>query len=193
MKTITIPKRFGYPTLDITINGKEYTVKSGEEITVEDSVAEAIQNAIMLEPKIGRNISRLAQLVAGNITEVKREELEGITKMFAYTFFNYESLKSVELPDSVTTLGFSVFYKCSALKSVVFGSGISTIGNNVLAECASLQKVTMRTATPPTIQEGTFANVPASCVFEVPSDALEAYKSAPYWSVLASQIVATDE
>ena len=46
MKTITIPKRFGYPTLDIMVNGKVYTVKSGEEITVEDNIAEAIENAI---------------------------------------------------------------------------------------------------------------------------------------------------
>ena len=51
MKTITIPKSFGYPTLDVTVNGKVYTVKSGEEITLEDHIAEAIENAIALEPK----------------------------------------------------------------------------------------------------------------------------------------------
>jgi hypothetical protein len=51
MKTITIPKRFGYPTAKITANGKEYILKSGEEITVEDHIAEIIENAIALEPK----------------------------------------------------------------------------------------------------------------------------------------------
>ncbi len=193
MKTITIPKKYGFPTLDITVNGKEYTVKSGEEITVEDHIAEAIENAIALAPKFERYLGRLAQYASGSITEVKREELEGITKMFAYTFFNYESLKSVELPDSVTTLGFSVFYKCPNLKSVVFGSGISTIGNNVLAECTGLQKVTIRAMTPPTIQEGTFSNVPTTCVFEVLSEALKAYKSASGWSKIANQIVAIEE
>ncbi len=193
MKTITVPKKYGYPTLGITVNGKEYTVKSGEEITVEDSVAEAIENAIALAPKHERYFSRLAQYASGSITELKSEELDGTTKMFAYTFFNYESLQSAEVPDSVTTLGFSVFYKCPALKSVVFGSGISSIGNNVLAECAGLQKVTIRAMTPPTIQEGTFANVPTTCVFEVPSEALSAYKSASFWSKIANQIVAIEE
>lgn len=51
MKKITIPKRFGYPTVDITINGKEETFQSGVEISVDDSIAEAIENAIGLEPK----------------------------------------------------------------------------------------------------------------------------------------------
>ena len=51
MKSITIPERFGYPTLEITINGKEQTFSSGVEIEVEDSVAEAIENAIALAPK----------------------------------------------------------------------------------------------------------------------------------------------
>lgn len=51
MKTITIPKRFGYPTAKITANGKEYILKSGEEIAVEDHIAEIIENAIALEPK----------------------------------------------------------------------------------------------------------------------------------------------
>ena len=44
-KTIIIPKRFGYPTLDIVVNGKVYTVESNKEIVVEDHVAEAIENA----------------------------------------------------------------------------------------------------------------------------------------------------
>ena len=51
MKTITIPVRLGYPTVDIEINNKTYTFKSGEEITVDDYVAEVIENAIALAPK----------------------------------------------------------------------------------------------------------------------------------------------
>jgi hypothetical protein len=51
MKTIIIPTRFGYPTLDLYINGRKSTFKSGEEISVEDSVADVIENAIALTPK----------------------------------------------------------------------------------------------------------------------------------------------
>jgi hypothetical protein len=191
MKTITIPE-YKNPFI-VVINNNVYQYKGGETIEVPDEVAEAIEDALELVPKPKRYLSKFAQFVEGNITEVKREELDGITKIFAYMFFNYESLKSVEIPDSVTALGFSVFYKCPALKSVVFGRGISTIGNNVLAECTGLQKVTIRAMTPPTIQEGTFANVPTTCVFKVPSGALSAYKSASGWSKIANRIVAIEE
>lgn len=51
MKTITIPKSFGYPTVDIVVNNIRYTVKSGEQVTVDDHVAEVIENAIALAPK----------------------------------------------------------------------------------------------------------------------------------------------
>lgn len=51
MRTIIIPKRLGYPTAEIIANGRHYTLKSGEEISVEDHIAEIIENAIRLEPK----------------------------------------------------------------------------------------------------------------------------------------------
>ena len=51
MKTITIPKSFGYPTLDIVINNEKHTLKSGVEITVDDRIAEVIENAAALAHK----------------------------------------------------------------------------------------------------------------------------------------------
>jgi hypothetical protein len=51
MKTIIIPKRFGYPTADITINGIEHTFNTGVEIEVDDHLAAVIENAIALAPK----------------------------------------------------------------------------------------------------------------------------------------------
>jgi hypothetical protein len=51
MKNITIPKKFGYPTVNITVNGIEYTLETGVEIEVDDHVAEVVDNALALEPK----------------------------------------------------------------------------------------------------------------------------------------------
>lgn len=65
MKTITIPKRFGYPTMEIIANGKRYEFKSGEEITIEDHLAEIVENAIKLEPKpMANGYSKIATVVA---------------------------------------------------------------------------------------------------------------------------------
>jgi hypothetical protein len=46
-KTITIPERFGYPTVDITINGKVQTFASGVAIDVEESIWSSIANQIV--------------------------------------------------------------------------------------------------------------------------------------------------
>ena len=57
MKVIIIPKSMGYPTVDIWVNGKEYTFPSGVEITVDAYLAEVIENAIALAPKEGERPS----------------------------------------------------------------------------------------------------------------------------------------
>ena len=65
MKTITIPKKFGYPTMEVIANGKHYTLKSGEAITIEDNLAEVIENAIRLEPKTNPSgYSKIATVIA---------------------------------------------------------------------------------------------------------------------------------
>lgn len=51
MTTLTIPTKFGYPKANIYLNGKKYTFKTGEEITVEDNIAEIVEKAIALAPK----------------------------------------------------------------------------------------------------------------------------------------------
>ena len=216
MRTITVPKKYGYPTLDITVNGKEYTVKSGEEIEVEDHVAEAIENAVALAPKFGRALNRLAQFVEGSITEVKGEELDGITTISPCRFYNYDGLKSIVIPDSVTSIGFTAFGNCDALMNVYIGNGVKTIGynafeyckaltsieiprsvtilgSNVFKDCTGLKKVILRPMSPPSITTDTFLNVSSTCVFEVPVEALDTYKTAANWSKIANQIVAITE
>lgn len=187
MKTITIPKRFGYPTLDITVNGKVYTVKSGEEITVEDSVAEAIENAIALAPKVGMSRNKIAQLAEGSITELSMSDLEGIETIAYYAFAYCKSLKSIEIPDNVKSIGNSVFTSCEGLKSVRFGdnSRLDSIGNNVFNGCKNLSSVHLP-QTPPTIANiNAFASINADCVFYCKTQAsLAAYKKAPIWSTL---------
>ena len=218
MKTITIPTKFGYPKFDMYINGKKYTLTSGEEITVEDYVADVVENAIALAPKPERHFGRFAEFVSGNITEVKSVELEGITNISRCAFYNYDSLISIEIPDSVTSIGNEAFSDCSKLKSITFGensqlasiegyvfykcllltnitipNSITSIGSAAFSNCTGLKRITIKAKTPPNIKADTFSNVPTDCIFEVPSDAVEAYKTADVWSGVANQIIATKE
>lgn len=193
MKTITIPKRFGYPTLDVTVNGKVYTVKSGEEITIEDHIAEAIENAIALEPKQGRNKSRLALFIEGSLSVVTESDLEGIEAISPYAFYNNDNITSVGIPSGTKIISEGVFSYCNKLNHVLIPESVTHIGEKAFSNCANLKRVTLKAAMPPSIQSDTFVSVPTTCAYEVPAESVEAYKSAPYWSAIANQIVAIKE
>lgn len=187
MKTITIPKRFGYPTLDITVNGKVYTVKSGEEITIEDHVAEAIENAITLEPKPKRYLGKLAQLANGTLPEITVKDLDGVETIVEYAFRNCYSVASIEIPDTVKSVGKSSFLGCTNAKSVRFGdnSKLESIGANAFEWCNNLLRVYLP-PTPPALENiNAFSDISAKCVFCCKTQAsLEAYKKAENWSTL---------
>ncbi len=164
MKTIIIPKRFGYPTLDITVNGKVYTVKSGEEITIEDHLAEAIENAMALVPKAGRNKSKIAMLADGVITDITIDDLEGVEKIAFYAFAHCYSLESVEIPGTVKNIKNSAFDSCTNLNRVYLPEIPPTLGD-----------------------PNAFNGVKDTCVFYCKTKAsLEAYKAALNWRVLTS-------
>ena len=53
-------------------------------------------------------------------------------------FEGNENLKSVKLPDSVSSIGDSAFYNCTALTDIPLPDSIWTIGNYAFANCAGL-------------------------------------------------------
>lgn len=187
MKTITIPKRFGFPTVDIYVNNKPYTFNSGEEITVDDHVAEVIENAIALEPKQGRYKSKLAQLIEGSLTEITASDLDGIETIVSSAFSYCRSLISLEVPCSVTRIGTSAFYSCGELERVRFGDNIKleSIGASVFEWCEKLTSVYLPETPPILANTNAFANINSACVFYCKSQAsLDAYKAAANWSTL---------
>ena len=56
-----------------------------------------------------------------------------------HAFSGCLSLKSVDIPDSVTTLGKGCFMSCSELESVTVGKGVKTIPENCFHSCTSLK------------------------------------------------------
>lgn len=185
MKTISIPT-YNNPFI-VKINNNEYIYKGGETIEVPDEVAEAIENALALEPKPKRYLSKLAQLAEGSITEITASELEGIETIVYYAFGQCYSLESIVIPDSVKSISNSAFIGCKNLKSVKFGnnSKLESIGANVFEWCSSLAKIYLP-ITPPTLANvNAFASIKTGCVFLCKTQAsLDAYKAAQNWSTL---------
>ena len=58
-----------------------------------------------------------------------------------YAFEGCESLKSVAIPDSVTSIGDDAFSGCTSLTSVVIPEGVTSIGDRVFRGCESLTSV----------------------------------------------------
>lgn len=58
------------------------------------------------------------------------------------TFYQCKSLKSIEIPETVQTIGNYAFEYCSSLKEVVLPDSVKSIGTYSFAYCSSLESVT---------------------------------------------------
>ncbi|MDR0920167.1 MAG: leucine-rich repeat protein, partial [Oscillospiraceae bacterium] len=68
---------------------------------------------------------------------IQGQEVVGI----ANAFTNKLALKSVIIPEGVTSIGDSAFTGCTSLETVVIPEGVISIGNNAFAQCLSLKTV----------------------------------------------------
>ena len=161
MKTIQIPTTSN-PFI-VNINNHAYQYRAGETAEVPDEVAEAIEDALELEPKPKRYISRIAQLAEGSLTELTAEDLGGIS-----------------------VLSNCAFYGCSGLMKATIPKGIATIATNAFGSCWRLACVYLPETPPILADVNAFTNIQPKCVFYCKTqESLDAYRAAANWSTLA--------
>lgn len=186
MKTIQIPTNSNPFT--VNINNQVYQYRAGETVEVPDEVAAAIEDALELEPKPERYLSRIAQLANGTLPEITASDLEGIETIVYYAFGHCYSLKSVEIPDSVVSLKEYAFSACDKIKSVRFGanSKLESIGIKAFSWCSNLEKFYLPVNPPELADINVFESASKNCVFYCKTqESLDAYKAAANWSTLA--------
>jgi hypothetical protein len=66
-----------------------------------------------------------------------------VTKISDGLFYNCWSLKSVNIPSAVTSIGRQAFYKCVALTSIDIPSAVKSIGQGAFSYCKKLTSVTV--------------------------------------------------
>ena len=57
------------------------------------------------------------------------------------TFEGCETLTSITIPNSVTSIGELAFFGCSSLTSITIGNGVTSIGEEAFYGCEALQTI----------------------------------------------------
>ena len=89
-------------------------------------------------------------------------------------------LTAVNIPNSVTTIGYQTFWGCSSLTTVNIPNSVTTIDEDAFMDCPSLYDVYCYATTPPRCENSCFINY--SATLHVPAASLAAYRAAPVWS-----------
>jgi len=73
---------------------------------------------------------------------VKTVEISNsVTSIGSWAFFGCSGLTSVIIPNSVTSIGSSAFSGCSGLTSVIIPNSVTNIGNSAFLDCSGLTSV----------------------------------------------------
>ena len=94
---------------------------------------------------IGSNVTRIGEGAFSNYCEtvISITIPDSITSIGSYAFAYCTSLTSVTIPNSVTLIGNEAFRNCTSLKSVTIGNSVTSIGKETFRYCSSLTSVTI--------------------------------------------------
>lgn len=156
-------------------------------ITIPDSVTS-------VGTSVFRDCDNLAAFYGKFVSEDNRCLIvSGSLKAFAPA-----GLTEYEISKNITSIVRCAFYGCSNLTSITIANTVTRIGNLAFAMCNRLKTVYCEATTPPTGGEYMFSHYytndhsPIGCTIYIPAEAVNAYKSAGYWSNYADYIVGYD-
>ena len=131
-----------------------------------------------------RNCTSLTSLTFGN----------RVTSIGIEAFYNCESLISVTIGNSVTVIGSRAFSECRSMTSVTIPKSVIMIESAAFSECPSLTSVYCKATTPPNTGNNNyiFYNNASTRKIYVPTESVDAYKSANGWNEYEANIVGYD-
>ena len=120
--------------------------------------------------------------VQNSITRAVIEE--GVERIGTDAFYGFDHLASVEIPNTVTSIGVSSFYG-TALTSVEIPAGMKSIEPGAFLGCSNLATVNVYASS---CDAGLQPFPLSNCKLYVFADRVEYYKTADYWKEYASKI-----
>ena len=121
------------------LKGKDYELTEEDKLELAGRIQNSINEAECIP--LGTATNPLAKFIERTATEITAEDLEGVTAIGSYAFYEYDKLTSIDVPDSVTSIESSAFSGCSGLTSVRIGNGITSIKSNVFYGCTALTDI----------------------------------------------------
>ena len=104
-----------------------------------------------------------------------------VTTIGGLAFYCDHKVTSIRMPNTITTIKNNAFIYANELKTVYFPSSIEVIEGFVFYDNASLTTLFCLVPSPPYPIDGTAGPIEETVTLYVPSESLDAYKSAPYW------------
>lgn len=162
--------------------------------------------------------NKVLKIAADNASySITTEDLAGATKITDYAFYDRSKLTSIEMPNTITSIGKQSFYNCDAMTSVVLSNKVKTIGERAFYGCKKLTTLVFPSTLTsisnyafqnctgmtyydftactgvPTLGTTVFSGIPSTCKIAVPMDLLAEWKVATNWSTYSSNIVGVGE
>ena len=116
----------------------------------------------------------------------------GVTEIGWGAFMYCTSLESVTISEGVTSIGDLVFDGCTSLTSITIPDSVTSIGEYAFYGCSSLAEVYCKPTTPPIGGNFMFYDNASGRKIYVPTESVDAYKTANYWSDYKSYIYGYD-
>ena len=105
-----------------------------------------------------------------------------ITTIGNCAFMSCTQLTDVVVPNSVTSIGYQAFMSCSHLESVTLGSGLTSIQFYTFKSCPLLTSITCLATVPPEISSNTFTDGQySSATLYVPRGTKSTYQETYNW------------
>ena len=117
---------------------------------------------------------------------------DSVTEIGSAAFLGCVTLTSVTIPEGVTEIGSQAFSVCTSLTSVTIPASVTSVSYLAFAYCSSLKEVYCKPTTPPTGDDLMFYDNASGRKIYVPTESVDAYKSAECWSDYADYIEGFD-
>lgn len=171
----------------------KYASDDGLFLVINDAIASVATSSIGESVSFPKGVTSIESFAFSNCSRLTSISIpSSVTSIGNSAFARCSSLTSITIPERVTSIGIQAFALCSSLTNVYIGEGVTSIGESAFYGCTSLLQIILLPETPPSGAGGAF-NDTNNCPIYVPSESVEAYKTAQCWSDYADRIQAISQ